>query len=288
MRSMADSRETMVKAFVTGWPVRHSRSPLIHGYWLKAFGIDGSYSPEEISVDDFPSFLNSVKSGRSSYVGGNVTIPHKEMAYQFSDAPDLLVEEIGAANTLWMEDGRLHATNTDGYGFTANLDEQHEGWDRIDRAVILGAGGASRAVIQSLRDRGIGEINVVNRTVERAVELADRFGTAVHGHPLHALSEVMGGAGLFVNTTSLGMEGGEVPDIDFSPLSAEAVVTDIVYVPLETPVLRQAANQGFATVDGLGMLLYQAMPGFEKWFGRRPVVDEALRTLVIADMDRHG
>lgn len=283
-----DSRETMVKAFVTGWPVAHSRSPLIHGYWLKAFGIRGSYSAEAVSVDDFPAFLASVRSGRSAYLGGNVTIPHKEMACALSDAPDELARELGAANTLWIEEGRLHATNTDGYGFTANLDERHPGWDRADRAVVLGAGGASRAVIQSLRDRGIGEINVVNRTSERAVELADRFGATVHGHPLGALSEVMHGAGFFVNTTSLGMDGGEVPQIDFSPLMAEAMVTDIVYVPLLTPVLHQAMNQGFATVDGLGMLLHQAVPGFEKWYGRRPVVDDALRTLVIADMDRHG
>lgn len=186
-----------------------------------------------------------------------------------------------------MEDGLLHATNTDGYGFTANLDDRHPGWDRNGRAVILGAGGASRAVIQSIRDRGVGEIHVVNRTVSRAEELAHRFGPKVHAHPVEALDEVMSGAGLFVNTTSLGMDGSEALRIDFSSLASGAIVTDIVYVPLKTPLLVQAEEQGFVTVDGLGMLLHQAVPGFEKWFGRRPVVDNTLRDLVISDMERH-
>ncbi|SMF34284.1 shikimate dehydrogenase [Xaviernesmea oryzae] len=286
---MADSRETfLVNAFVTGWPVKHSRSPLIHGYWLKQFGIAGTYRAEPVSKEDFPVFIRSLKNGTSGYRGGNVTIPHKELAFKLSDRPDALVEELGASNTLWMEDGLLHATNTDGYGFTANLDERHPGWDRARHAVVFGAGGASRAVIQAIRDRGIGEIHVVNRTVSRAQELADRFGPKVHAHPMEALGEVMSGAGLFVNTTSLGMDGGEAPRIDFSPLLDGAVVTDIVYVPLKTPLLAQAEEQGFATFDGLGMLLHQAVPGFEKWFGRRPVVDKALRDLVIADMEGHG
>ncbi|MGK6315090.1 shikimate dehydrogenase [Neorhizobium sp. DT-125] len=286
---MADSRETfLVNAFVTGWPVKHSRSPLIHGYWLKQFGIAGSYRALPISEEDFPAFIRSLKDGASGYRGGNVTIPHKELAFKLADRPDALAEELGASNTLWMENGLLHATNTDGYGFTANLDDRHPGWDRTHRAVIFGAGGASRAVIQAIRDRGIGEIHVVNRTVPRAQELADRFGPKVRAHPVEALAEVMSGAGLFVNTTSLGMDGSEAPPVDFTPLVDGAVVTDIVYVPLKTPLLARAEEQGFATVDGLGMLLHQAVPGFEKWFGRRPVVDKALRDLVIADMEGHG
>ncbi|MCC2612810.1 shikimate dehydrogenase [Neorhizobium petrolearium] len=285
---MADSRETLlVNAFVTGWPVKHSRSPLIHNYWLKQFDITGTYKAEAVSEEDFPAFIQALKDGSSGYRGGNVTIPHKELAFRLADRPDALAEELGASNTLWMENGLLNATNTDGYGFTANLDDRHPGWDKIGRAVILGAGGASRAVIQAVRNRGIGEIHVVNRTVPRAQELADRFGPKVHAHSLEALSEVMSGAGLFVNTTSLGMDGGEAPQVDFSSLRDDAVVTDIVYVPLKTPLLAQAENQGFAIVDGLGMLLHQAVPGFEKWFGRRPLVDEALRDLVIADMERH-
>lgn len=285
---MADSRETMVKAFVTGWPVKHSRSPLIHGYWLKQFGIEGEYRAEALTADDFTSFIGALKSGRSPYVGGNVTIPHKETAFALADQRDSLAEELGAANTLWLENGRLCATNTDVYGFAANLDERHAGWDKAERAVILGAGGASRAVIRALRDRGVGEINVVNRTVARARELADRFGEAVHPHSMEALPEVLEGAGLFVNTTSLGMDGEAAPEIDFTLLGSKALVTDIVYVPLKTPFLRQADAQGVATVDGLGMLLHQAVPGFEKWFGTRPTVDDDLRSLVIADMDRHA
>jgi shikimate dehydrogenase len=284
---MADSRETGQKAFVTGWPIKHSRSPLIHGYWLKQFGIDGEYLREAVTVEEFPGFIASLKSGQSSYVGGNVTIPHKELACALADRCDSLVEELGAANTLWLEDGLLCVTNTDVHGFAANLDERHPGWDKAERAVVLGAGGASRAVIRALKDRGIGEINVVNRTLARAQELADRFGEKVHAHPIQALPEVLGDAGLFINTTSLGMGGDTTPELDFTVMASAALVTDIVYVPLETPILQQAKAQGLATLDGLGMLLHQAVPGFEKWFGMRPVVDEALRSLVIADMDAY-
>ena len=285
---MDDSRETIGRrAFVTGYPVSHSRSPLIHGYWLKTLGLAGSYQAHAVSPDHFGAFIASLKDGTSGFIGGNVTIPHKELAFRLSDRPDALAQELGAANTLWLEDGQLHATNTDGHGFVANLDARHPDWARVDTAVVFGAGGASRAIIQAVRDRGIGTIHVVNRTLERAEELADRFGPTVHAHRDAALREVMQGAGLFVNTTSLGMSGSAVPEIDFSPLAKEAVVTDIVYVPLKTAILGQAEQQGFATVDGLGMLLHQAVPGFEKWFGRRPDVDETLRALIVADMDVH-
>lgn len=283
---MGDSRETVVKAFVTGWPVKHSRSPLIHNYWLRQFGLSGEYHPEAVKVGDFTDFITRMKSGGSAYVGGNVTIPHKEAACILADRGDVLVQELGAANTLWLEDGRICATNTDVHGFAANLDEQHQDWDKISRAVVLGAGGASRAVICALRERGIAEINVLNRTLSRAHELADRFGKTVYAHPLEALSETLQGAELFVNTTSLGMDGEEAPEIDFSAMSSDAVVTDIVYVPLRTPILKRAEEQGLATVDGLGMLLHQAVPGFEKWFGVRPVVEKSLRTLVIDDMEQ--
>jgi shikimate dehydrogenase len=281
---MRDSRETLtMQAFVAGYPVKHSRSPLIHGFWLKHHGIKGRYEKEEVNPASFANFIATLKSD-GLYRGGNVTIPHKEMAFSLADHPDELAQELGAANTLWVEENRIYATNTDGHGFLSNLDERHPGWDKTDRAVVLGAGGASRAVIQGLRNRGIGEIHVVNRTHARAQELADRFGAQIHAHRWDALPEVMQGAGLFVNTTSLGMEQDSVTDIDFLPLAAAAVVTDIVYVPLTTPILAKAIDQGFATVDGLGMLLHQAVPGFEKWFGVRPVVDDTLRALVIADM----
>ncbi len=286
---MRDSRETFVNhAFVVGHPIKHSRSPLIHGHWLEKFEIAGSYRPIDVSPAAFPDFIANLKGEQRSYVGGNVTIPHKEAAFQLVDRPDALSEELGASNTIWIEDGRLHATNTDGHGFVSNLDERAPGWDRIDRAVVFGAGGASRAILQALRDRGISEIHVLNRTVGRAQELADRFGSQIYAHPLDALREVMSGAGLFVNTTSLGMDGDAAPDIDFGGLASGAIVTDIVYVPLKTPFLLQAERQGFATVDGLGMLLHQATPGFEKWFGVRPAVDAALRQVIIDDMERHG
>lgn len=287
---MRDSRETLtMKAFVAGYPIKHSRSPLIHGYWLKQFGIEGSYNAVEVHPDAFTNFLAQIKSGEEGgFVGGNVTIPHKESAFQYADKPDELAQELGAANTIWLEDGELCATNTDGHGFIANLDERHPGWDKAGKAVVLGAGGASRAIIQALRNRGLSEIHVLNRTVERAQELSDRFGEKVHAHSMSALQETMSGAGLFVNTTSLGMDGSEIPDFDFSPLAAAAVVTDIVYVPLKTPILKIAEQQGFAIVDGLGMLLHQAAPGFEKWFGARPKVDETLRSLIIADMEKHA
>ncbi|KQY25845.1 shikimate dehydrogenase [Rhizobium sp. Root482] len=284
---MRDSRETFVNhAFVTGYPVKHSRSPLIHGYWLKQLGLEGSYRAHAVSPGDFSDFIASLKTGQSGFTGGNVTLPHKETAFALCDRPDELSREIGAVNTLWREDGLLHATNTDGRGFTANLDERAPGWDTCSTAVILGAGGASRAVIQAVRDRGIGTVHVVNRTLDRARELADRFGASVHAQPMPALGEVMRDAGLFINTTSLGMDGTPVPPIDFTVMRENGVVTDIVYVPLKTPILKQAQEQGLTTVDGLGMLLHQAVPGFEKWFGQKPVVDRALRQIIIDDMAR--
>ena len=285
---MRDSRETFVNhAFVTGYPIKHSRSPLIHGYWLKQLGLEGSYRAMEVSPEAFPDFIASLKSGQSGFTGGNVTIPHKELAFALSDRPDRLSTELGAANTLWVENGLVHATNTDGHGFTANLDERAPGWDNCQTAIVLGAGGASRAVIQAVRDRGVKTIHVVNRTAARAQELADRFGPAVHAQPMEALPEVMKDAGLFINTTSLGMDGSAVPEIDFTVMASGSTVTDIVYVPLKTPILAQAEAQGFATVDGLGMLLHQAAPGFEKWFGKRPTVDAVLRQIIIDDMASH-
>jgi shikimate dehydrogenase len=282
---MADSRETVLpKAFVTGWPIKHSRSPIIHRYWLKQHSLAGTYDAVAVAEQDFAAFIMSLKDGTSGFRGGNVTIPHKETAFRLSDCPDELAEELGAANTLWVEEGQVHATNTDGYGFATNLDNCHPGWDKAERAIILGAGGASRAVVQAVRDRGVGEIHIVNRTFSRAQELADRFGPMVHAHALPALPEVMTGAGLFINTTSLGMDGEGTTDFDFSPLRSGALVTDIVYVPLETPILKQARDQGFATADGLGMLLHQAVPGFKKWFGVRPTVDETLRALIVEDI----
>ena len=285
---MRDSRETLLtKAFVTGFPVKHSRSPLIHGHWLKQFGIAGSYEAIEVAPGDFPAFIEQLKQG-DTFAGGNVTIPNKELAFGLAEQPDDLAEELGAANTLYREDGILKATNTDGYGFLNNLDDRAPGWDaNKDIAVILGAGGASRAIIQAIRDRGFGEVHVLNRTVERGQELADRFGPKIHAGPIDALPERLARANLFVNTTSLGMDRSDAIHVDFTAMHSTALVTDIVYVPLVTPFLAQAKAQGMAIADGLGMLLHQAVPGFEKWFGKRPNVSPELRNMIVADMEKH-
>lgn len=284
---MRDSRETFVNhAFVAGYPIHHSRSPMIHRYWLKALGLPGSYTRQEIAPADFPAFMEALKQGESRFIGGNVTIPHKASAYQLADRPDGIAHELGAANTLWKQDGKIFATNTDAYGFAANLDARAPGWDNGETAIVFGAGGASRAVVQAIRNRGFKTIHILNRTVERAQELADRFGRdRIFAHPLDALSELTRDANLFVNTTSLGMTDDTVPEVDFTDMSSGALVTDIVYVPLKTPFLVTAERQGLRTVDGLGMLLHQAVPGFETWFGTRPDVTDELRALVIADMD---
>ncbi|HET7411420.1 MAG TPA: shikimate dehydrogenase [Pararhizobium sp.] len=283
---MAD-KQRLPRAFVAGHPIGHSRSPLIHRNWLVEYGIAGTYDPVDVPPQDFAAFIAELKRPDGRYVGGNVTIPHKETAAALADWLDPLAAEIGAANTLWQEEGRLKATNTDVHGFLANLDRGHPNWCIPSRAaVVLGAGGASRAVIAGLVERGYREIRVVNRTHGRARELAHRFGSAVRPHVIEELEEVMEGAGLFVNTTSLGMGGAQAPAIDFTVLHPEATVTDIVYVPLRTPFLRSAERCGLATVDGLGMLLHQAVPGFEKWFGWRPEVSEELRRMVIADMEQ--
>jgi shikimate dehydrogenase len=271
-------------AFVCGHPISHSRSPLIHGFWLKNHGIDGTYRAIDVEPAAFDGFATSL--GAQGLAGGNVTIPHKEAACRIADVLEPVAEIIGAANTLWLEDGRLNATNTDAYGFAANLDGQAHGWDRAKTALVIGAGGASRAIIHALLDRGLKTVHVANRTMERAKELADRFGERVVAHPFAALDEIALEAGVVVNTTSLGMKGeGDIP-LNMSRLKPATLVTDIVYVPLMTPFLKRAKDHDLTVIDGLGMLLHQAAPGFEKWFGVRPQVTSELRELVISDMEK--
>ncbi|EDQ35256.1 shikimate 5-dehydrogenase [Hoeflea phototrophica DFL-43] len=284
---MADQNPLHPRAFVIGDPISHSRSPLIHRHWLETAGIKGSYDPVHIRESDLKRFVAALKDGTSSYAGGNVTLPHKQAIADLVDNIDETAKQIGAVNTVWLEAGRLCATNTDSHGFSANLDELEPGWDRGKTAVVFGAGGASRAILHALKARGFTSIRIVNRTLARAQELSDRFGGGVSAHSIDELDDVSSGANLFVNTTSLGMGGTPVPDIDFSRLATGALVTDIVYVPLVTPIMAMAASQGLATVDGLGMLLHQAAPGFEKWFGRTPAVTKSLRDLVIADIEAH-
>jgi shikimate dehydrogenase len=268
-------------ACVVGWPIGHSRSPLIHNYWLRQHGIAGEYRAEAVPPDEFPEFLQSLTSRH--YVGANVTLPHKETALRLS-LPDDRAKAVGAANTLWFEDGALRSTNTDVEGFLANLDAAEPGWDQRSDAVVLGAGGSARAVVFGLRDRGIARIHVINRTAERAVALRTRFGEQVQPASAAELPALLAKAGLLVNTTSLGMRGQPPLVIDLAPLRGGAVVCDLVYAPLETELLRAARAAGHPTADGLGMLLHQAVRGFSLWFGTKPIVTPELRALIEADL----
>ncbi len=270
-------------AGVIGWPISHSRSPLIHRYWLKSFGIAGDYKAIGVPPEDIESFLRSFPE--TGLQGANVTIPHKEVALTACDDIDDVAREIGAVNTIWLEDGRLQGSNTDAYGFAANLNDFAPGWSaEPGTAVVLGAGGASRAIIWSLLSHGFEPVHIVNRTRQRAEELANRFGPRVRAHAWEDLASLLSLAALLVNTTSLGMKGQDPLTLDLKLLPERAIVSDIVYVPLQTDLLCRARDLGCRTVDGLGMLLHQAVPGFEKWFGKRPVVTSALRDLILQDL----
>ncbi|TIW21292.1 MAG: shikimate dehydrogenase, partial [Mesorhizobium sp.] len=254
-------------------------------YWLAKYGIDGSYQAIDVAPDNFAAFVDGLRN--NGFQGGNVTIPHKEAAFAQVERRDEAAEAIGAVNTLWFEDGQLWGGNTDAYGFAANLDDYAPGWASNGPAVVLGAGGASRAAIQALIERGVKDIRIVNRTLARAEELSRRFGEGVSAHGAHAVGDLLTDAGLLVNTTALGMHGNEGLSADPAGLPGHAIVTDIVYVPLETPLLAAARGRGLWTVDGLGMLLHQAAPGFERWFGERPEVTAELRRMIIADIEAH-
>jgi shikimate dehydrogenase len=270
-------------ACLIGWPAAHSRSPLIHHYWLRKLGIEGGYSIEAVPPEGFSDFVRRLSA--HGFVGANVTIPHKERALALS-LPDARARAVGAANTLWIESGELRSTNTDVEGFLANLDACAAGWDTAEEALVLGAGGAARAVVFGLIERGIKRIRLVNRTMERAQSLADQFGASVHVSAWDTIGEQLARAGLLINTTSLGMHGQPALDIDVGRLPPQAVVADLVYAPLDTPLLVAAKARGLKTADGLGMLLHQAVRGFELWFGRRPQVTAELRRLVEADLAR--
>ena len=276
----------MIKAFVCGHPVAHSRSPLIHGYWLRTLGIDGSYGRIDVAPEAIGDFLADLPA--SGHAGGNFTIPHKEAAFAAASRRTEAAELIGAVNTIWIEDGALAGDNTDAPGFAGNLDDRAPGWRKGRTATVIGAGGAARAVIHAVREAGYGEIRVVNRTVSRAQELANRFGAFVRPLPAPEMTDALADSDLLVNTTSLGMDGNADLPADVSALPSRAIVTDIVYVPLVTPLLAAAKARGLVAVDGLGMLLHQAVPGFERWFGVRPTVTDELRQLVIADMAAHS
>ena len=269
-------------ACVMGWPAKQSRSPKLHGYWIKRYNIDGDYRVAEIPPEDFPAFVQSL--AKNGFVGGNVTMPHKDVAFALSE-PDERARAVGAANTLWLDNGKLRATNTDVEGFIGALDVNAPGWDRsTDTAVVLGAGGASRAVICGLIERGMKTIHVVNRTAAKAAAAKERFGSAVHPATWDDVPRLLGGAKLLINACSLGMKGQPELKIDLSPMAKDAVVADIVYVPLKTKLLEAAQQRGFKTSDGLDMLLYQAVRGFTLWFGKKPEVTKELREMLAADV----
>ena len=270
-------------ACLIGWPAAHSRSPLIHHYWLRTLGIEGGYNIEAVPPEGFAEFVLHLSA--HGFVGANVTIPHKERALALS-VPDARARAVGAANTLWYEGSELCSTNTDIEGFINNLDACVQGWDAIDDALVLGAGGSSRAVVFGLVERGIKRVYLANRTIDRARALADQFGATVHPIAWDAIGDALPRAGLLVNTTSLGMHGQPALELDTGLLPSHAVVADLVYVPLETPLLAAARRRGLQTADGLGMLLHQAVRGFELWFGRRPEVTKELRALIEADLTK--
>lgn len=272
---------TLKKAAVIGWPISHSKSPLIHGHWIKQFGMNARYEPIALSPEDFVTGIRDLVA--QGYQGCNVTIPHKETALDMADEISDRAKAIGAANTLVFKDGKIHADNTDGIGFINNLKQGAPNWQAsAGAALVLGAGGAARAIIYALLQEGVPKVIIANRTVKNAEKLAAFFGEKVFATSMDGAANNLSETHTLVNTTALGMTGQPELVIDLSNLPKTALVTDIVYNPLKTALLKQAEDLGLETVDGLGMLLHQAVPGFEAWFGTRPTVDKTLRQIVLA------
>lgn len=272
-------------AGIMGWPIAHSRSPALHGFWLHEHGVDGAYVPLAVAPERLEQALRALPA--LGFRGCNLTIPHKQAALKIMDRVDAFAQRIGAMNTVVVAaDGSLEGSNTDVFGFRENLREQAPDWSATSGpAVVLGAGGSARSVVAALTAAGVSEIRLVNRTLDRAKTLADDLAlaeTRISVHPWQQRMEVLAGAGILVNTTSLGMEREPPLDIDLSLLPAAAVVVDIVYVPLETGLLAAARRRGNRAVDGLGMLLHQGRPGFAAWFGAAPQVTPALRRAMLA------
>ena len=271
-------------ACVVGWPVSHSRSPLIHGHWLQSMGIEGSYVRMPVEPGGEVAFLARVAAGE--FCGCNVTLPHKETFFAALSHVDHHARRLGVVNTVYRRNGRLHGTSTDGAGFLASVADSVPGWSAKGRkAVMFGAGGAARAIVGALLEGGAAEIAVVNRTGANAERLQADFGERIMPTAPEDVASALVGATLLVNTTSLGMKGQPPLEVNLGGLAREAVVADIVYVPLETALVLQAKARGHPVVPGLGMLLHQAVPGFELWFGRRPEVTLELRDLVARDID---
>lgn len=268
-------------AGVVGWPIKHSKSPALHGHWLKRYGLAGEYRPIALSPEDFETGLH--KLAKKGFKGVNVTIPHKEVVLKLADSITDSAALIGAANTIHFHaDGSIGADNTDGYGFIQNLRQNALLWNpKSGPALVIGAGGAARAIVWALLNEGVPKVRLANRTRIRAENLANHFGAKVEVVEWSEVSEAMDGASTIVNTTSLGMDGQPELRVHFYAAAPDALVTDIVYAPLITPFLEKAQARGLDTVDGLGMLLHQAVPGFESWFGQKPEVDDELRQAVL-------
>jgi shikimate dehydrogenase len=272
----------VTKAFVLGHPITHSRSPSIHNHWIRTYGLKGSYEAIDVAPGTLSAFLIRVRSGE--FAGGNITVPLKEEAFAGVDNLTEIAKSIGAVNTVYRADGKIWGDNTDAYGFSANLADRAPEWSNAQAALVIGAGGAARAIVKSLIEAGFGEITVLNRTLARALELALTFGPMVRAASLADFAKYAPTADLIVNTSSIGMAGKDDMSFDFSTAKSSALITDIVYVPLETAFLKSARLAGLKTVDGLGMLLHQAVPGFERWFGVRPKVTPELRAMIEADL----
>lgn len=271
----------MRNACVIGDPVAHSRSPLIHSWWLEEYGIDGSYGKERVTAEALPGFVSALGD---PFVGCNVTLPHKEQALALADEADEAARAIGAANTLWRADGTIHATNTDGHGFLAHLDQAAPGWRRDLPVTVIGAGGAARAIVFALLGAGVPQVRIANRSLSRAKALATAFGTRVRPIPWERRGKALEGVGLLVNATTLGMQGAPTLELKLDALPASAVVYDIVYAPLMTDLLARAEARHNPVVDGLGMLLHQAAPAFERFFGIMPEVTPALRARLVQSL----
>lgn len=274
------------RCFIIGHPIAHSRSPLIHGTWLAEHGLEGSYERVDVAPADLAGFVDRLRAG--TYAGGNVTVPHKEAMLPLLDEVSEAARAIGAVNTIWREGARLHGDNTDVSGFLAHLDASVPGWDkRVATALVLGAGGAARGIAFALKARGVGRIILVNRSRSRADDLAAALGRPVEAADWQERADLVASADLIVNTTALGMHGQPPLDLDLTGLRPGTIVDDIVYVPLKTPLLLAAETRGGIAVDGLGMLLHQAVPGFARWFGVTPSVTPALRARLEADILGH-
>jgi len=270
------------RACIMGHPVAHSRSPMLHGYWLRTLGIEGSYEFADVTPANFEAFFRGLSD--NGFAGGNITIPHKEAAYRLVDRRERAADMIGAVNTVWYENGALIGGNTDWLGIVGSLDDIQPGWDAPPgKAVVLGAGGSARASVYAFLERKL-SVAIVNRTLDRAEKLAAAFGPCVSAHEFDALPRLLAEADVLINNTSLGMAGKPPLDIDLMPLKRSAIVYDVVYVPLETGLLKAAKARGHRTVDGLSMLLYQAVVGFSHWFGVTPKVTAEQRAILEADI----